>query len=387
MRVGGRESIAEMLYLPGSRFVELSERLLWGGSWTCCFFYVILSDSGKALFVDYGHAFHPHMHTFADHNGLEVMRFIEHHLKQLRKEYGVHTLDLVIPTHIHDDHTCGIPHLQQFYGTRCWALDAVAQVLADPAAWSSTPCTFHKPIRIDRTLSDRERFDWEEYTFDIHFAPGQTEYHSVLSGEIDGQWVAFTGDNYFLQEVLVSGKVETRPFQTTVLRNSFQLGMHHRCIEVMNQVAPDLICPGHIGVWKCDPSLLREYSDFIHRKERVFRKLVAEPSDSYIDLFWARMLPYLAEVKPGQSLEYRLLLRNNLETEATFQARLVPPDGWSAGGEFAELTLPASGKGEIQLAATAPEAADGVRRLMTAEIAVDGVSQGPVAEALVTVVE
>ena len=94
------------------------------------------------------------MHTFADHNGLEVMRFIEHHLKQLRKEYGVHTLDLVIPTHIHDDHTCGIPHLQQFYGTRCWALDAVAQVLADPAAWSSTPCTFHKPIRIDRTLSD-----------------------------------------------------------------------------------------------------------------------------------------------------------------------------------------------------------------------------------------
>ena len=210
MRVGGRESIPEMLYLPEPRFVQLSDHLLWGGSWTCSFFYVVLSGSGKALFVDYGHAFHPHMHTFADHNGLEVMRFIEHHLKQLRQEYGVHTLDLAIPTHIHDDHTCGIPHLQQFYGTRCWALDAVAQVLADPAAWSSTPCTFHKPIRIDRTLRDGERFDWEEYTFDVHFAPGQTEYHSVLSAEIDGQKVAFTGDNYFLQEVLVSGKVEVK---------------------------------------------------------------------------------------------------------------------------------------------------------------------------------
>ena len=197
--------------------------------------------------------------------------------------------------------------------------------------------------------------------------------------------MAFTGDNYFLQEVLVSGKVEVRPYQTTVLRNSFQLGMHRRCIEVMNRVAPDLICPGHLGVWKCDPSLLREYSDFIHRKERVFRKLVAQPSDRYIDLFWARMLPYLARVKAGESLEYRLLLRNNLETEATFQARLMPPEGWSAGGEFAELTLPAEGKGEIRLAATAPAAADGVRRLMTAEIAVDGVSQGPLAEALVTV--
>ena len=345
MRVGGRESIPEMLYLPEPRFVQISDHLLWGGSWTCSFFYVVLSGSGKALFVDYGHAFHPHMHTFADHNGLEVMRFIEHHLKQLRQEYGVHTLDLAIPTHIHDDHTCGIPHLQQFYGTRCWALDAVAQVLADPAAWSSTPCTFHKPIRIDRTLRDGERFDWEEYTFDVHFAPGQTEYHSVLSAEIDGQKVAFTGDNYFLQEVLVSGKVETRPYQTTVLRNSFQLGMHRRCIEVMNRVAPDLICPGHLGVWKCDPSLLREYADFIHRKERVFRKLVAEPSDRYIDLFWARMLPYLARVKAGESLEYRLLLRNNLETEATFQARLMPSRGMERHRRFCRAHPAGRGKG------------------------------------------
>ena len=53
----------------------------------------------------------------------------------------------------------------------------------------------------------------------------------------------------------------------------------------------------------------------------------------------------------------------------------MPPEGWSAGGDFAELTLPAEGKGEIRLAATAPAAADGVRRLMTAEIAVDGVSR------------
>ena len=37
------------------------------------------------------------------------------------------------------------------------------------------------------------------------------------------------------------------------------------------------------------------------------------------------------------------------------------------------------------LRATASQAADGRRRLITAEVAIDGVSQGPVAEALVTV--
>ena len=52
----------------------------------------------------------------------------------------------------------------------------------------------------------------------------------MVSTEIDGQKVAFTGDNYFMHEVLTSGQIKNRPFQTTVLRNSFQLGMHHRCI-------------------------------------------------------------------------------------------------------------------------------------------------------------
>jgi hypothetical protein len=156
----------------------------------------------------------------------------------------VTSFDLVVPTHIHDDHTCGIPFLQRHQGTRCWALKEVGQVLADPAAWTSTPCTFPKPIRIDRWLSDGEKFRWEEYEFEIHFAPGQTEFHSVYAAMIDGRKVAFTGDNYFVAEVLAGGKTEMLPFQTTVLRNSFQLAMHRRCADVMRAISPELICPG-----------------------------------------------------------------------------------------------------------------------------------------------
>ena len=108
------------------------------------------------MFIDYGHAFLPHMHIGADHDGLETMRFVEHHLDELREEYGVTSFDLVVPTHIHDDHTCGIPYLQRHHGTRMLGPGEVAQVLADPAAWASTPCTFPKPIRIDRWLKDGE---------------------------------------------------------------------------------------------------------------------------------------------------------------------------------------------------------------------------------------
>ncbi len=387
LRVAGTVPTPAPLYLPEPKFVPLSEHLLWGGNWTCSFFYVLLSESGKAMFIDYGHAHRAHMLVYADHEGWESMRFVEHHLKELKRDHGVTSFDLVVPTHIHDDHTCGIPHLQRHYGTKAFALDQVAQVLADPAAWASTPCCFPKPISFDKVLADGDRFDWEEYGFEIHFAPGQTEYHSVLAAEIDGRKVAFTGDNFFYEPVVVSGAVKSKPYQTTVLRNSFQLDMHRRCVDVMRRVNPELICPGHMDVFSCDKKVLDEYADFVARKERVFKKLVAEPADQHVDLFWARLLPYLADVEPGGKVEYELLLRNNLERKAVFEARLAVPPGWSADDGFTKVTLDAGRRGSLKLIANAPEKTGAMRRLMTAEIRIDGVSQGPVSEALVTVGE
>ena len=57
--------------------------------------------------------------------------------------------------------------------------------------------------------------------------------------------------------------------------------------------------------------------------------------------------------------------------------RLRQPPGWEADEGFATLRLEAGGRGEIALPARAPAAADGVRRLMTAEVLIDGRSQGP----------
>ena len=73
----------------------------------------------------------------------------------------------------------------------------------------------------------------------------------MYAGVIDGRKVAFTRDNYFLQEVTVGARTETHPMQTTVLRNSFQLDMHRRCVEVMRAIDPQLICPGHGETLPC----------------------------------------------------------------------------------------------------------------------------------------
>jgi glyoxylase-like metal-dependent hydrolase (beta-lactamase superfamily II) len=259
-------------------------------------------------------------------------------------------------------------------------------VLKDPAAWCSTPCTLKKPISFTRELSDGERFSWEEYDFEIFHAPGQTEFHSVIATRIDGAKVAFTGDNVFLAAAPGRrGTWSDDVYQTTVLRNSYQLAMHRKCVEVMDRVAPDLVCPGHRQVIEWNPVMGQKYRSFIERQERVVKDLVAEPHEQHVDLFWARLLPYLSVARPGERLTYTLLLRNNFGERRRYEARLVPPPGWKAGGrEPARLDLEAGASGSVQLAITAP-GGPSVRRALTAEILIDGVSQGPVAEALVTV--
>ena len=385
LRVGGRDSVPEPLYMPEPRYVPVSEHLLWSGPWTCAFFYVVLSQTGAALFIDYGASCLPHMHVSADHSGLEVVRFVEHHLKQLRRDYNVTTFELAVPTHAHDDHTCGIPHLQKYYGTQCFALKGVAEILARPAVWASAPCTYYKPIRIGRTLADGEEFQWHEHRFRVYSAPGQAECHSMLTTELDGRRIAFTGDNCFLHEVLEGSGTVSRAYQTTVFRNGFRFAMHRRCAEVMREAAPQLICPGHKGLLPCDEALITEYVDFIKRKEMAFRGLVGEPHDQYVDLFWARLLPYLLEVPRNEDVEYTLRLRNNLGHDAFYEARLLPPEGWTVASEFAGLELAADEAGSLALFARSPTTPDPARRLVVAEIRIDGVSQGAVAEALVVV--
>ena len=114
------------------------------------------------------------------------------------------------------------------------------------------------------------------------------------------------------------------------------------------------------------------------------RALVDDPADHYVDLWWARLLPYDGYTAPGETIDYRLLLRNNLGRDAVFQARLSPPEGWRTAGEFAEIRLADEARGELLLTATAPDEPR-VRQLLTVEIRIDGETQGLVTEALVTV--
>lgn len=384
----GRDENAfnESSVLRESKLQSISEHLLWAGPYTCSNFYIVLSGTGQAMLIDYGLASQGHLHAGSDSDGIQAVRFIEHHLDQLRNEFGVTRIELVLPTHVHDDHTCGIPHLQKHYDTECWALDCVAEVISDPAAWASTPCCYHKPIKVNRVLRDGEAFKWRGFHFEMHFAPGQTEFHAVVLGIIDGKRVVFGGDNLFLFNPGAGGIDRKIAVQSTVMRNSFQLEMHQRCADVMLAIKPDLVCPGHGELIAMDETRVAEYVDYIDRKEAAFREVVEEPANHFIDLFWARLLPYLSCTAPNETRDFTVRLRNNLDRKAIFGARLLPPTGWISENEIKSIALEPGQHGEVRLKASAPVHSDAKRRLITAEILIDGVSQGPLCEALVSTV-
>lgn len=133
-----------------------------------------------------------------------------------------------------------------------------------------------------------------------------------------------------------------------------------------------------------DASRIAEYTNYIERKEAAFRDIVDEPANHFIDLFRARMLPYLSETRPNGEVTFAVKVRNNLERTAVYSARLLPAFDWVSQGKAGDITLQPGQQGEISLRAVAPSQVDRRRRLMTAEILIDGVSQGPICEALVS---
>lgn len=155
----------------------------------------------------------------------------------------------------------------------------------------------------------------------------------------------------------------------------------------MNKILPERIYPGHGEPFYFDKLKTNGYSDYIDQKETLFRELSPEPTEQYSDLFWVRLLPYQSVVQPGENQEFTLLVRNNFSKAKEFKAQLLVPEGWQIAEGSGRISLSSGASGEIIMTVKAPtNPINGTfRQLVTAEIHIDSIPQGPVAEALVQV--
>ncbi len=119
-------------------------------------FYALISDSGKALLVDYGSASSNFFNGFNDAAPvLDRMRSVEHTIPQLKARYRLKSVDVAMPSHMHADHLNGFPRLARRYGTKIWCYENMVDILQNPRG-NNLGCIPAEPIRVDRAFRNGE---------------------------------------------------------------------------------------------------------------------------------------------------------------------------------------------------------------------------------------
>jgi glyoxylase-like metal-dependent hydrolase (beta-lactamase superfamily II) len=341
-------------------------------------FYAIVSDTGRAMLIDYGAA-SDIAWTFEKATAPTArIRFVEHTLDQLRNDFGVTSIDVVIPSHMHDDHVNGIPHLAHTIGTQVWCLDVIAEVLEHPRGFN-LGCLLGAPIGVDRVLRSGEVFSWQEFEFEIVHSPGHTEYQMALHAVIDNSRVAFTGDAFF-----PPNKTESA-YYNVIYRNHVEHDSHLKSLDELVKRGPTLLCPGHGKPFSIEPAGLAATRARLEAHQRYFFDLLPDGAvDIGLDPSWVKIYPYQPVVAPGADLALEIRAQNYGSAVLELSVELVVPAAWSIKAGGLRLRIPARGHAVLPVAVAIPTdwAPPAARFAIAVDVHANGRHLGQIAEAI-----
>ena len=284
--------------------------------------YVLLSESGAALVIDFGYDFTTGLPAGTDRSSRKPWLQT---IPALKRQYGVDRVEVAIPTHYHDDHVAGFGLLRDVEGTRVWAPDDMATILEDPYRFD-LPCLWYDPIPVDRRLRFERPYRWHEYEITVYELPGHTLYAAAIAFEVDGLRVVATGDQQ--DGRWVAG--ERPEYLNYQYRNGFQAGDFRRSAELYRRLAPELLISGHWLPRPVTDAYLDALLDAGTRLERLHAEL--QPLDVFDPGRFgvARIEPYRSQVATGAELDVEVVVRNPLPKAADASVGLVLPRGWTA---------------------------------------------------------
>ncbi|MFB3924255.1 MAG: MBL fold metallo-hydrolase [Terriglobia bacterium] len=356
---------------------------LIGSCQTNSSFYAIISDSGRALFVDYGSPSWNFCKEFlVGAAGDDRMRFVEHTIPELKAHYGLKSIDIAIPSHVHDDHVNGFPHLVRHYGTKIWCFENMKDVLENPRG-NNLGCILPEPIRVDRVFREGEIFQWEGYEFEICHSPGHTEYQMAMFVEVDGARVAFTGDALFRDN-----DPPHRLRYNLIFRNWVKYDSHLHSVQTILEHQPDIIAPGHGKPFPVTDEGLKDLERRLLDQQQYFREVIADPDCNFgLDPSWVRLYPYQLQASAGVASMIELRVRNYRSRSMDLEAALVLPAGWKVIPEVLILNVPGNTEGRGIFTVTVPAnwARSRSRLAIAADITVDKHYRGQIAEGVVDV--
>jgi glyoxylase-like metal-dependent hydrolase (beta-lactamase superfamily II) len=344
-------------------------------------FYAIVSDSGNAMFIDYGSASGIHFGNFERATAAtDRIRFQEHSIARLKRDYGVKRVDVAMPSHMHDDHMNGFPHLIRHHGTKVWCYENMVDVFEHPRGYN-LGCILAEPFKVARSFKDGETFKWEEFEFEVKHSPGHTEYQMAMFVTIDGSKVAFTGDAFF-----PNPRNDGTLRHNLIFRNHVENDSHMKSIRTLIEREPGTICPGHGRPYPVDRSILLATEQKLRKQQQFFGDLLPEgETDFGLDPSWVRLYPYQMLIAPGESQELTIHVQNYKASPMKAEVALVAPGEWKIAPDVATISVPARGKATQKVSITIPRdwQAPGPRFAIAADVRCDGKYLGQITEAVV----
>jgi glyoxylase-like metal-dependent hydrolase (beta-lactamase superfamily II) len=332
--------------------------------------YVLLSESGKALFIDFGYDFVTGIAAGSDRASRRPWLYT---LPALKAQFGVQKIDVVLPTHYHDDHVAGCNLLRRVEGTQVWAAENFADILEHPSRYD-LPCLWYDPIPVDRCLPLGQPVPWEEYTLTLHPLPGHTHYAVAVEFEVDGLHVLATGDQYQGDDGLA---------WNYVYQNRYAIGDYVATAKLYQRLQPDLILSGHWQPLRVTPAYLQTITEDAEALDRLHRELLPDTPDLGAEGFLARISPYQVTAVGGDIISFEVEIRNPFPRPEEAIIRMIAPQGWEV--EPAEQTLQLNEVHQPSFKIIPPSGLAVRRARIAVDITIAGQRFGQQAEALVTV--
>ena len=388
---GRPEETRQIAAAAGPALVKVTDHV-WATAHTESINWFLISDSGKALVMDYGYMSDRGMLS-AEYSKPYRRRALLHSIEALKQQFGIDRIDVALISHFHDDHVCGVPLLQRLFNTQCWASVDFADLLADPDA-HCFPCDWPQPIRIDRRLRHDEVARWEEYSFRFASMSGHTRFSSLIGFEADGKRFAHTGDQYFFMrpdstwpdraEGPITRWDDKVIFQNHVYRNGAMLDGYTQSGDWLLAWRPDIVISGHQKAMITNPQFFDLVAQWSHEYQDIHRRVMPLADDEThfnLDSWGGWIWPYRVTVPQPATITVTVTVRNPLPRQANLTVEIIGPHGWN--GSSATISAPPRAEVSTTLQIT-PTTACALQPIAV-DLTVDGQPFGQVAEALITV--
>jgi glyoxylase-like metal-dependent hydrolase (beta-lactamase superfamily II) len=347
-------------------------------------FYAILSRGGKAMFIDYGSASGTHFGNFERATATtDRIRFVEHNIDDLKSRFGMKSVDVAMPSHMHDDHMNGFPHLIRHHNTQVWCYENMVNIFENPRGHNLS-CTLGEPFRVARAFRHGERFKWEEYDFEITHSPGHTEYQMALFVTIDGARVAFTGDAFFPFPDVNTGVLR----HNLIFRNHVESDSHVKSIRNLIEHEPNLIAPGHGRPFLANREDLVATEQKMRKQERLFHEIIADPDCNFgLDPSWCSIYPYQMQIVPGNEARAEVRVRNYRAAPMKMEVALVAPGEWRIEPDVLRFDVMARAVAQQSFRIRVPSdwRPRSPRLAIAADVVCDGSYLGQITEAVVDI--